>query len=90
MVLTSSKTVVMLLGGLVGMVRLRVRVRVMPKKVLSKTEVRGCVCFCTRAALLNSPPNKKISIGYFCRPKYINPKMTEKSARVLSDEGRAN
>lgn len=33
---------------------------------------------------------QKISIGYFWRPEYINPKMTEKSARVLSDEGRAN
>lgn len=33
---------------------------------------------------------QKISISYFWRPEYINPKMTEKSVRVLSDEGRVN
>lgn len=86
MVLTSSKTVDMLLGGSLGCIGLGVCLQ---KSSQRQWSTRMCV-FLHKSSCPQFSTKQKISISYFWRPEYINPKMTEKSARVLSDEGRVN
>ena len=47
------------------------------------------VCFCTRAAVLNPPPNKKLASVGFVGQKILIPKW-QKNLWECSDEGRVN